>query len=205
MSLTEAVIEILEKNGAPLTPQQIKEKIKERYSQYYDTEAQRRSVEKRQCASIDHALLAQIYTIVGTGSRFARDRSVKPMLISLIPDEVEGVEEDLAAGEDYESDHGTVYVLSTGVYTETGQRIVKIGQTTLPVEQRVGQLYTTGSPFKFEVLAVYKTKNYVELEQALHRLLAPFRLNKAREFFTEEAIAHVAPIVAVHRRIQDES
>ncbi len=49
---------------------------------------------------------------------------------------------------------------------------------------------------------MYKTKNYVELEQALHRLLAPFRLNKAREFFTEDALKFIYRIVQIHNEVK---
>jgi T5orf172 domain len=51
-------------------------------------------------------------------------------------------------------------------------------------------------------MKVYKTKNYVELEQALHLLLAPFRLNKSREFFTEVALKFVDRIVQIHNEVQ---
>jgi len=48
----------------------------------------------------------------------------------------------------------------------------------------------------------YYSKYYVELEQALHRLLTPFRINKSREFFTENAIPFIEKIVAIHQSIQ---
>lgn len=82
---------------------------------------------------------------------------------------------------------------------------MKIGLTTQDLETRIAQLYTTGSPFQFEKLKAYKVKNYVELEQVLHRLLAPFRLNKSREFFIEDALTFVDRIVQIHNEVQGDS
>jgi hypothetical protein len=42
----------------------------------------------------------------------------------------------------------------------------------------------------------------VELEEALHSLLAPFRLNKSREYFSEDALKFVDRIVQTHNEIQ---
>lgn len=97
----------------------------------------------------------------------------------------EAVEEALETpdGEDPEQVTGLVYVLGTGVFTKEGKRIVKIGYTTQDIATRIRQLYTTGAMFQFEELASYRVDNYDLLEQALHKLLAPFRLNNAREFF----------------------
>jgi len=55
--------------------------------------------------------------------------------------------------------------------------------------------------FQFEELASYRVDNYDLLEQALHKLLAPFRLNNAREFFSEDAIPYVNEIAEIHRRV----
>jgi T5orf172 domain len=43
-----------------------------------------------------------------------------------------------------------VYILSTGVYTEDQKKILKIGVTTQDLKTRIAQLYTTGTPFRFE-------------------------------------------------------
>jgi hypothetical protein len=75
-----------------------------------------------------------------------------------------------------------MYVLGTNLYTKEGEEIVKIGITTGSVDARISQLYTTGVPFRFRVIKKYETKNYYELEQALHRLLEPYRINRSREF-----------------------
>lgn len=46
-----------------------------------------------------------------------------------------------------------------------------------------------------------ETKNYYELEQSLHKLLAPYRINKSSEFFTEKCLPFVDKIVAIHTEI----
>lgn len=58
--------------------------------------------------------------------------------------------------------------------------------------------------FKFEELESYTVDIYDLLEQALHKLLAPLRLNNAREFFSEDAVPFVKEVVEIHRRIQSE-
>jgi hypothetical protein len=198
MGLSEAVATILAKAGVPLTPQEIREQVKAQYPELYRTESHLRNVEKGHYHDLDHALLAQIYTIVGTGSQFSREKTTRPMRVSLVSDTEDGER----FPENYEQETGFVYVLSTGLYTEDRKRILKIGFTTQDLETRIAQLYTTGSPFRFEKLKVYKTKNYVELEQALHGLLAPFRLSKSREFFSEDVLPFVDRIVQIHNEIQ---
>lgn len=44
-------------------------------------------------------------------------------------------------------------------------------------------------------------ENYIELEQALHKLLDPFRLNASREFFTDDALPFVERVVEIHKAI----
>jgi hypothetical protein len=198
MGLSEAIVNLLVKAGVSLTPQEIRESIKSQYPDLYGTESHARNVEKGHYHDLDHALLAQIYSVVGTGSQFSRDRATRPMRVSLVADE--GADEQFP--ENYEQEIGLVYILSTGLYTEDRKRIVKIGFTTQDLETRIAQLYSTGSPFRFEKLKVYKVKNYVELEQALHGLLAPYRLNKSREFFNDDALKFVDRIVQIHNEVQ---
>ena len=198
MGLSEAVVQILSKAVEPVTPQQIRAEIKATYPDLYGTESHVRNVEKGHYQNLDHALLAQIYTLVGTGSQFIRDKSVRPMKVSLASDG----DDDDGSGENYDEEVGTVYVLSTGVYTENGKKILKIGCTTQNLEVRIAQLYGTGSPFRFELVKSFRTKNYVELEQALHRILAPFRLNKSREFFSEDILRFVDRVVLIHDEVQ---
>ena len=104
----------------------------------------------------------------------------------------------------FETDEGFVYVLKTDTYTKDGKEIIKIGFTAQDINQRINQLYTTGVPFKFKVHAVYQTKNFIGLETALHKLLDPFKLNKSREFFIEDALAYIEKIVELHKTIQGE-
>lgn len=198
LKLGEAVRTVLAEANVPLTPVQIRELVKGRYPHLYRTEAHRIGIEKGNYQSFDHALLNPIYSLVTKNSDFLVDRSRKPMLISLASDEVA----DESPEEDYEAEFGTIYVLATGLFTEKQQRIIKIGHTTQTLGARIVQLYTTGTPFQFKELHSWRVKNYTELEQALHRLLSPFRLNRAREFFTEEALPHVEAIVTIHNDIQ---
>jgi len=198
ITLAEAVRTVLSKSSQPLSPTQIKDEIKASYPHLYMTEAHRVGIDRGNYQSFDHALLNSIYSMVTRGSDFVIDRSSKPMLVSLATDDVA----DEAPEENYEAEVGLVYVLSTGMYTANGKRIVKIGHTTQPLSARITQLYTTGTPFQFEELHSWRTKNYTELEQALHRLFAPFRINRAREFFTEEVLQFVDAVANVHVAIQ---
>ena len=198
ITLAEAVRAVITKSSRPLSPTQIKDLIKAEYPHLYQTEAQRVGIEKGNYQSFDHALLNPIYAMVTRGSDFVIDRSSRPMLVSLATEDVA----DEAPEENYEAELGLVYVLSTGMYTSNGKRIIKIGHTTQSLSARISQLYTTGTPFQFEELHSWRTKNYTELEQALHRLFAPFRINRAREFFTDEALEFVEAIASIHFAIQ---
>ncbi len=83
MSFSDIVKEVLLSSPEPLTPQDIKNIIKAKYPTYYGTESHIRNVEKGYYKDIDHALLAQIYTLVGTSDTFRCDKTIKPMRISL--------------------------------------------------------------------------------------------------------------------------
>ena len=197
-TLPEAIHAVLAVATQPLSPVQIRERVKIDHPHLYQTEAHRAGIERGNYTSFDHALLNPIYSIVTKSADFIVDRSSKPMRISLAA----AVAEDAVPGEDYESDVGLVYVLSTGMHTSKGLRIIKIGHTTQPLAVRIAQLYTTGTPFQFQELLSWKTRNYTELEQALHKLMAPYRINRAREFFTEEALQFVDAIATIHTGIQ---
>lgn len=104
--------------------------------------------------------------------------------------------------EDYEKEKGTIYILQTNTLDkETKLEIFKIGFTTQKLKNRINQLYTTGTPYKFEVFKSYEVKNYIELEKSLHKLLKPFQLNNSREFFTQKALKYIDEIVNLHNRI----
>jgi hypothetical protein len=201
MTFSDVVREILTSTSQPMSPQEIRAVIKEKYSpQYYGTQSHINNVEKGHYKDIDHALLAQIYTLVGTSDSFFCDKSQKPMRISLFSDRTEPT----PSIEDFETDEGFVYILKTDTYTKEGKEIIKIGFTAQDINQRINQLYTTGVPFKFKVHAVYQTKNFIGLETALHKLLDPFKLNKSREFFIEDALAYIEKIIELHKAIQGE-
>jgi hypothetical protein len=186
---------VLAKAKEPLSPVQIRELVKSAYPYLYRTEAHRIGIEKGNYQSFDHALLNPIYKLVTSSSDFVVDRNSTPMRISLATEEVpEGDSE-----EDYESEFGIVYVLETGLFNDKQQRIIKIGHTTQTLEARIAQLYTTGTPYQFKELHSWRVKNYMELERALHQLLAPFRCSSAREFFSDLAIECIEPIVKIHK------
>jgi hypothetical protein len=84
MTFTDTVKEILSTTIEPLTPQEIRDYIKKNYPDFYRTPAHIRSVEKGHCKNFDHALLANIYSLVGTNKAFLCDDNFKPMKISLV-------------------------------------------------------------------------------------------------------------------------
>jgi biotin operon repressor len=198
MTLTETIKNILQNNGSPTTPQELRDSIKRSYPEFYGTMSHVSNVEKGHYNNLDHALLAQIYSIVTTNDIFYCDRNSKPLKVSLVTTD----EESLPMFEDYEAEEGTVYILKTDTYTKSGKEIIKIGYTSQDVNKRINQLYTTGVPYKFTVHATYTTRNYIELETALHKLLDRFKLNKSREFFTEDALSYIPEIVALNKKIQ---
>lgn len=202
MQLSETIFEIVSQAQDAVTPQQVRDTIKKDFPGLYDTESARRNVAAGHYKDVDHALLAAIYTTVRADDRYLIDRNTRPYRVSVdSPQEFENAL-DNPAGEDPEQTVGIVYVLGTGVYTKEGKRIVKIGYTTQELANRIRQLYTTGAMFQFEEIQSFKVENYDLLEHALHKLLAPFRLNNAREFFSEDALPFVEQIAAIHQRIQ---
>lgn len=201
LSLSEAVRAVLAESAVPLSPAQIRDQIKLSHPYLYQTDAHRLGIERGNYQSFDHALLNHIYSLVVGNSNFIIDRSTKPLLVALPAEE----QTHETFEENYEADQGTVYVLATGLYTQTGRRIVKIGYTTQELRARIAQLYTTGTPFQFEELHSWRVSNYAELEQALHQLFAPFRLNRSREFFSDEVLTFVQSVVELHGVIQTAS
>ena len=112
--------------------------------------------------------------------------------------ESDPIEENL---EKLESGVGTLYVLGTNLFDKRGNEIIKIGITTGSVENRISQLYTTGVPYRYRVLKEVETYNYALLEQSLHKLLDPFRVNRSREFFLETALPYVEQVLDIHNAI----
>jgi hypothetical protein len=83
MPFVETVRKILSSSAGPMTPQEIRNIVKKEYPEFYGTAAHIANVNKGHYKDIDHALLAQIYTVVGTNRSFHCDKSSKPMKISL--------------------------------------------------------------------------------------------------------------------------
>lgn len=207
MSFVDLIRQILRTHPEGMTPQQIRETVKANYPDFYGTESHRRNVSKGHYKDLDHALLAQIYVASRTGGQIFVDKTQKPIRLTLTAGPSDGVsvpdeEIDTENLERLEAGVGTLYVLGTNLYTKDGEEIVKIGITTGTVESRVNQLYTTGVPFRFRVIKEFETMNYYELEQSIHKLLDPYRINRSREFFTETCLPYVEQIVTIHKDIQ---
>ncbi|TLM67383.1 MAG: hypothetical protein FDZ69_04625 [Deltaproteobacteria bacterium] len=86
MNFAELLRTIIANARAPITPQEIHEIIKRSHPEFYGTDSQLKNVEKGNYTSLDHALLANIYTAVRTDRRLRRDTSTRPMRISLLAD-----------------------------------------------------------------------------------------------------------------------
>lgn len=211
MKFIDIIRSILRERPSGMTPQEIRDHIKAEYPDRYGTEAHLRNVDKGHYNNLDHALLAEIYIATRQASDIFSDKSTRPMMLTLEPaspidNSIEVEASDSIENEDLnrlEKGVGTVYVLGTNLFTEAGAEIVKIGITTGNVYQRIQQLYTTGVPTKFRILQTYEVQNYAELEQALHKLLDPYRINRAREFFIDQCIPYIERVVAIHAEIQD--
>lgn len=206
-SFIDSIRKILSEHPNGLTPQQIREILKDQYPQYVGTESHLKNVAAGNYKDVEHAVLAQIYVACRNATDITADKSRKPHLMTLLAD-AEAVDikaDDVIEGEDLaklEDDIGTLYVLSTGLYTANQIGIVKIGVTTGSVEKRINQLYTTGVPFRFTVIKQFETKNYSKLERALHCLFDRYRINKSREFFTEQCLQFIPGLIEIHRMIE---
>lgn len=89
---------------------------------------------------------------------------------------------------------GYVYVLSNPAMPG----FVKIGRTTRSVAQRCDELFVTGVPVPFEVVAEVLAPDCVAAEQAVHRELQSARVADNREFFrvtAEDAQAAIRAVV----------
>ena len=200
MTFIEAVTEVLRKAGGSLTPQEIRDRLKVSHPEFYGTESHKANVAKGHYHHLDHALMAQVYGLVKR-DEFVVDRSKKPLRLALKEELTFEFADDELSVEDIEKDVGIIYVLATGTYTKDGAQIVKIGTTGGDIEKRIAQLHTTGVPFRFSIVKIYRVPGFLELERVLHSILARFRLNSSREFFTEASIPFIDRIVALHREI----
>ena len=210
MSFVDLIRQILLSHPEGMTPQQIRDTVKANYPDFYGTESHRRNVEKGHYKDLDHALLAQIYVASRTDGQIYVDKSQKPIKLTLAPgasDDISVPDEEIDTEnlEKLEAGVGILYVLGTNLYTKSGEEIVKIGITTGDVESRINQLYTTGVPFRFRVIKEFETANYYELEQSIHKLLDPYRINRSREFFTEKCLSYIDQVISIHKEIHDKA
>lgn len=207
MTFIDLVRDILRVHPEGVTPQQIRDTIKFEHPEFYGTESHKRNVERGHYKDLENALLAQIYVAARNAGDITANRTQKPLLLSISSGTVSeiGLQDESIESENLErleAGFGTVYVLGTNLFTKEGAEIIKIGITTGSIENRIAQLYTTGVPFRFRIITQLDTKNYAELEQSIHKLLDPYRLNRSREFFTDKCLPYVDEIVAVHKKIQ---
>lgn len=76
---------------------------------------------------------------------------------------------------------GVIYVLRCMVMQD---EVYKVGWTSGTAEQRAQQLSTaTGVPSSFAVVAAWQHADPAAIEKGIHAMLAPYRINDAREFF----------------------
>lgn len=199
MKFKDVVSKIVADNPGGISPPDIQRQIEKEFPEFFGTLSHVKNVERGNYTDLHHALKAQVYSLVRQSDDFYCDRSVKPFLVTLTTGEIDEI---IPEGEDLESISGKVYILKTGTFTQNGEEILKIGHTTKDVEYRISQLYTTGVPFQFSVYKVYEVTDHIELEAAMHKLLARFRLNKSREFFTDKVLPFVDGVVELHNTIQ---
>ena len=78
-----------------------------------------------------------------------------------------------------ESKQGIVYVLTNPAMPG----MVKIGQTTNEITNRMNELNTTGVPLPFDCLFACEVDDCKIVENSLHKAFYPYRVNPRREFF----------------------
>lgn len=199
LTLKEMIIDVLSKKGDVLNVGDITQGIIDAFPDKYSQKCEQKGGNEK-AASLQ--LYREVYqTVISADDTFYRDKSCRPALVGLHDVEEEKLVFEVE-NEDFESETGIVYMLGTQTYTQDGKQLVKIGFTTTPVEIRINALYKTGVPFEFTVLRQYETKNFDDLEKAMHKLLSRFRPNPAREFFTEECLPFADRIYALHKEIE---
>jgi hypothetical protein len=78
-----------------------------------------------------------------------------------------------------EAKYGIVYILTNPAMPG----LVKIGQTTNDITNRLNERNTTGVPFPFDCLFACETDDCKLVENSLHKAFHPYRVNPKREFF----------------------
>lgn len=89
---------------------------------------------------------------------------------------------------------GYVYILKN----PSMPGLLKIGKTTRSVQQRANELWQTGVPTPFEVVAEVLSPDCHELEKAVHSLLAGTRVSEMREFFAVDEAHARRSLSAAH-------
>jgi hypothetical protein len=74
---------------------------------------------------------------------------------------------------------GYLYFLSNAAFPT----LLKVGQTSDTLEQRIRQLNSTGVPFPFLLEACFRVENPKQAELTAHEALDRYRSSKNREFF----------------------
>lgn len=99
---------------------------------------------------------------------------------------------------------GYVYILSN----PSMPGIVKIGKTTRTVEQRCYELFQTGVPTPFDIVAQVPSPDCHELEQSMHEDFEAVRVSQSREFFRcagEDAVENLHVLLCLQvQRLVDE-
>lgn len=197
-TLKEMVIDILTLENSSLNIKQLTTKLIAKYPEKLESKMLQKNGDKKLAISQIKAEVSSL--TVDNDSIFFRDKSSKPVLVGLVEENEEKLEIE-SIEEDFESETGIVYILSTNTFTKDAKELVKIGLTTRTMKDRIKSLYTTGVPFEFTVLREYNTSNYEQLEKAMHKLLHNFRPNQTREFFTKDCLDYADEIYALHKKI----
>jgi len=149
LSFVDIICQILRTYPEGMTPQQIREIIRARYPDYYDTESHRRNVAKGHYNDVDHALLAQIYGVSRTSGQIVVDKTQKPIRLMF------------SAGQDG-------LVISNGVNTNNVER--RPEQTT-PIEVTMAEPLTPTSDLLSEYLTKWEQLENYRLQEASLGLL----------------------------------
>lgn len=89
---------------------------------------------------------------------------------------------------------GYVYILKN----PSMPGLLKIGKTTRSVAQRCNELFVTGVPTPFEVVAEMCAPDCGELERYVHKALQEFRVSECREFFAVDTAHAVKELEEGH-------
>lgn len=199
LTLKEMVIDILNEEGNSLKVKDITNKLIKKFPEKLESKTIQKNGDKK--LALDQIKAEVSSLTVENDSTFFRDKTSRPVLVGLIEENEEKLEIE-SLDEDFESELGIVYILGTNTFTKDAKELVKIGLTTLKVQDRIKSLYTSGVPFEFTVLREYKTSSYAELEKAMHKLLNKYRPNPAREFFTKDCLEFADEVYELHKKIE---